>query len=76
MFCKFPSKQKKHAMYACIVWRTISETTQEMPISRSKALPTTQSKGLSGELKPEQKKTTNKPTMGPATDIDGQVQTI
>ena len=34
-----------------------------------------QSKGLSGELKPEDKKTTNMTTMGPTTDIDSHAPT-
>ena len=33
-----------------------------------------QSKGLNGDLKPDQKKTSNKTMMGPTTDIDSQMQ--
>ena len=35
-----------------------------------------QNNGLNGDLKPENKKTTNSTTVGPTTDIDSQAPTI
>ena len=35
-----------------------------------------QSKGMNGDLKPEYKKTTNRTTITPTTDIDSQASTM